>query len=86
MSSQLRRVGEVSKIPIFQYRTPNIHYDPNGTPLIQNDKPFTDGPYEMTFAYTPGLFVIGTNKTAIGHVIKRFLGEEKSGDLAERHL
>jgi hypothetical protein len=81
MSPQLRRVGEISKIPIFQYRTPNIHYDPNGTQLIQNDKPFTDGPYEMTFAYTPGLFVIGTNKTAISHVLKRFLGEEKKGGL-----
>ena len=82
MSPQLRRVAEVSKVPIFQYRSPNINYDPNGNPLIQNDKAFTDGPHEMTFAYTPGLFAIGTSKTAVGHVIKRFLGEEKGDGLA----
>lgn len=81
LSQQVRKVGEVAKVPVFQYRTPNINYDPNGNPLIQNDKPFTDGPHEMTFAYTPGLFVIGTSKTAIGHAIKRYQGEERTGGL-----
>ena len=81
MTTNVRKVGEVAKVPVFQYRSPNINYDPNGNPLIQNDKAFTDGPHELTFAYTPGLFVIGTNKTSVGHAIKRFLGEEKSGGL-----
>jgi hypothetical protein len=81
MSTQVRRVGEVAKVPIFQYRTPNINYDPNGNPLIQHDKPFTDGPHELTFAYTPGLLAIGTSKTAVGIVIRRYLGAEKSGGL-----
>jgi hypothetical protein len=76
MSTQLRRVGEVAKVPVFQSRTPNISYDPNGNPLIQNDKPFTDGPHELTFAYTPGLFAIGTSKAAVGRIIKRYLGVE----------
>ena len=81
MTTQLRRVGEVAKVPVFQYRTPNINYDPNGNPLIQIDKPFSDGPHELTFAYTPGLFVVGTSKASIGHAIRRFLGEEKAGGL-----
>jgi hypothetical protein len=86
MSQQVRKVGEVAKVPIFQYRTPNITYDPNGNMLIQNDKPFADGAHEMTVAYTPGLFVIGTSKTAVGHSIKRFIGEEKGVGLGSSPL
>ncbi len=82
MSAQLRKVGEVSKVPVFQFRTPNITYDPNGNPAVNNDKALADGPHEMTLAYTPGLFVIGTSKTAVGHAVKRFVGEEKGGRLA----
>ena len=81
MTTNVRKVGEVAKVPVFQHRSPNISYDPNGNPLIQNDKAFTDGPHELTLAYTPGLFVIGTNKSSVGHAIKRFLGEEKGGGL-----
>jgi len=81
MSTQLRRVGEVEQVPVFQYRTPNVSYDPNGNPLIQNDKPFTDGPHEMTFAYIPGLFVIGTGKASVGLAIKRYRGEDKNAGL-----
>ena len=81
MSPQLRKVAEVAKVPVFQYRSPNITYDPNGNAQIQHDKPFSDGPHELTFAYTPGLFVVGTSMTAIGHAMKRFRGEEKGGGL-----
>jgi len=81
MSPQLRKVGEVSKIPVFQYRTPNIIYDPNGNQLIQHDKPFMDGPHEPTFAYMPGIFVIGTSKSAVSLPLRRFLGEEKGRGL-----
>jgi hypothetical protein len=77
-SSSLRKVAEVSKVPIFQYRQPRINYDPNtGQPKLDNDKPPPEGPYERTFAYTPGLFVVGSSKAAIAPIIKRFLGDEK---------
>lgn len=79
MHSTLRKVGEVSKVPVFQHRSPNIDYDPNGVPVIANDKPPTDGPHEPTYAYTPGLFVVGTSKVAVSHAVKRFLGEQKDG-------
>jgi hypothetical protein len=76
-STSLRRVAEISKVPVFQYRPPVIQHEPNGNAKLQNDKPPTEGPYERTFAYTPGLFVAGTSKAAVAPVVKRFLGEEK---------
>jgi hypothetical protein len=82
MTPNLRKVGEVAKVPVFQFRNPNINYDNNGVPSIQQDKPLTDGPHEATFAYTPGLFVVGSSKNAVGQVLKRFTGEEKGGGLA----
>lgn len=81
-STNLRKVAEVSKVPVFQYRQPIINYDNNGNPKLVNDKPPTEGPYELTFAYTRGLFVAGSNKAAIAPLIKRFLGEEKDSLLA----
>ena len=78
-STSLRKVAEVSKVPVFQYRPPVINYDPNGNPKLANDKPPVEGAHERTFAYTPGLFVAGTSKAALTPVIKRFLGEEKDG-------
>ncbi len=77
MGPSVRKVGEVSKVAVFQNRTPAINYDPNGNPQLANDKPPAEGPYEPTFAYTPGLFVAGTSKAALAPVLKRFLGEEK---------
>jgi hypothetical protein len=76
MSTNLRRVSTVSKVPVFQYNFPNINYDPNGQPIL-GEKTLQDGAHEPTFAYTPGLFVAGTSKNAISFAIKRFLGEEK---------
>ncbi|HSQ55999.1 MAG TPA: hypothetical protein VLM40_09650 [Gemmata sp.] len=86
MSTGLRKVAEVAKVPVFQYRAPNINYDNSGMPLVKNDTPFSDGPNEATFAYTPGLFVMGTSKTAIGHAIRRFVGEEKAEWLSSKPL
>jgi hypothetical protein len=86
LTQSLRKVGEVSKVPVFQHRNPNINYDNNGVPVIQNDKPMTDGPHEPTFAYTPGLFVFGSSKTAVGIAIKRFNGEDKAASLATTPL
>lgn len=73
-----RKVAEVSKIPVFQSRPPVISYDPSGQPKLDNDKPPAEAPYQPTYAYTPGLFVVGTSKAAIAPVIRRFLGEEKA--------
>jgi hypothetical protein len=79
MTPSLRKVGDVSKVPVFQYHNPNINYDMNGVPMVQNDKPPQANPHDLTFAYTPGLFVVGSSKSACSHSIKRFLGEEKVG-------
>ncbi|MBM3980063.1 MAG: hypothetical protein FJ304_07225 [Planctomycetes bacterium] len=76
-STNLRKVAEVSKVPVFQFRAPVVRYDPMGRPALDNEKPPTEGPHEPTFAYTPGLFVAGTSKAALVPVIKRFRGEEK---------
>lgn len=73
----LRKVSEVSKVPIFQSRPPVVNYDPNGMPKLDNSKPPAESPYGPTYAYTPGLFVAGTSKAAVAGVVKRFLGEEK---------
>jgi hypothetical protein len=78
MTSSLRKVGEVSKVAIFQHRLPSINYDMNGIPMVANDKPPMEIPHELTMAYTPGLFVAGTSKDAVSYSIKRFRGEEKS--------
>jgi hypothetical protein len=77
-SPSFRKVAEVSKVPVFQSRPPVINYDPNGQPMLVNDKPPAEAPYERTYAYTPGLFVAGTSRAAIAPVIKRFVGEEKA--------
>jgi hypothetical protein len=76
-STNLRKVAEVSKVPLFQYRPPNINYTPEGIARIVNDKPPTAGPHEPTFAYTPGLFVVGTSKAALTPLITRFHGAEQ---------
>jgi hypothetical protein len=86
MTPNLRKVAEVGKVQVFQYRSPNINYDPTGVPVIQNDRQPVDGPHEPTFAYTPGVFVFGSSKTAVGNVIKRFGGEEKAASLASTEL
>jgi len=79
MTPSLRKVAEVSKVPVFQYRSPNVNYDNNGVPTINQERPQADGPFEPTFAYTPGLFTFGSSKTALGHAINRFSGEVKGG-------
>lgn len=77
----LRKVGEVSKVPVFQHRAPAVTYDANGTPKLGDERP-KEQPYEPTYAYTPGLFVAGTSAAAIAPAIKRFLGEERTSLLA----
>lgn len=76
-TADLRKVAEVSKVPVFQHRAPAVAYDPNGNPKLSGEQP-KEGAHELTFAYTPGLFVVGTSKSAIAPVIQRFKGEEKT--------
>ncbi|MFM8274182.1 MAG: hypothetical protein ACKODX_17885, partial [Gemmata sp.] len=74
----LRRVGEVSAVPVFQHRAPVVQYDPIGAPKLGAEKP-KEGAYEFTAAYTPGLFVVGTSRAALAPVVARFKGEAKGG-------
>jgi hypothetical protein len=73
MTSSLRKVADVSNVPIFQFRATEITYDNNGQPMLANSKKPTESPYEFTLAYTPGLFVVGTSKKAVSEPIKRFV-------------
>lgn len=82
MSPSLRKVADVAKVPVFQFRSPNINYDNNGVPTIDKERAMSEGPHEPTFAYTPGLFVIATSKNAMSHAVRRFVGAEKKEGLA----
>ncbi|HJZ53875.1 MAG TPA: hypothetical protein VKE74_02895, partial [Gemmataceae bacterium] len=79
--NQVRRVGTVgaAKVPIYQYRSPSLTYNENGRPQLAENKPPTEGAFETTLAYTPGLFVIGTSKAAVEEVVTRFTGETRGG-------
>lgn len=90
----VRRVATVEGVTIFQHRG---HVGPvmdgNGQPFPPDDeanplrghKP-TAGTGEPTYAYTPGLFVVGSSADAVGSVLKRFAGKDKSASLAESEL
>lgn len=75
--STFRRVGAIDGVPIYQSRTvPTVAYDPNtGKPIPHEPKPATEGPCEPTFAYLPGLFVVGSNREAIADLLPRYAGK-----------
>jgi hypothetical protein len=80
MDGTVRKVGAIGAVPVYQFRTPAITGDPaTGRPKLASDKPPTEGPYEATFAYVPGLFAVGTSKAALAEVITRFTAEGKPG-------
>lgn len=79
MVSNLRKIGDVSRVPVFQLRVPEINYDMNGQPQLANTKKPAESPYELTIAYTPGLFVVGTSKRAVTEPIQRFIAPGKDG-------
>ncbi len=83
LTPTLRKVGEVGKVPVFQHRTPNVNYDNDGVPKLDKDRPMPEAGHEPTVAYTPGLFVLGSSKAAVGHALARFAGDEKDGGLAK---
>lgn len=74
----VRKVAEVGKVPIYQFRAPPVNIDNNtGRPVLDTEKPPAEGAHEPTFAYVPGLFVAGTSKAALAPVLARFAGEGK---------
>ncbi|MBX9627222.1 MAG: hypothetical protein K2X82_25690, partial [Gemmataceae bacterium] len=72
----LRKVGAVGDVPVFQYRQPMYVYDQaeNRQKLDTTNAP-AEGAHEPTFATVPGLFVVGTDKAAIGELVNRFRGK-----------
>ncbi len=71
----LREVGKVGTVPIFQHKAPATKPDPTtGQPTLDPGHKPSEGHYEPTFAYTPGLFVAGTSKNAIAPLLERFAG------------
>jgi len=78
--TSLRKVGAVGDVPVYQFRQPQMAYDPSGQQIIGEQKS-AEGDYEPTFAYLPGLFVGGTSKKTVGEVVSRFQGKAK-GSLA----
>ena len=79
--SSVRKVATIGDVPVYQFRQPVLGSDPSGRQIVQNEKPPTEGVHEATFAYIPGLFVVGTSKAAVGEVVTRFQGKVK-GSLA----
>lgn len=73
----VRKVGAIGNVAVYQFRAPVMKYDEQGRPKVDNDKPPAAGLNEATFAYVPGLVVIGTSVPAVGEVVKRFTGEAK---------
>jgi hypothetical protein len=80
--SSVRKTGTVGDTPVYQLRQAAMGYDPNGQRILQ-EKAVPEGAYEPTFAYLPGLFVVGTGKAAVAEVVTRFQGKAK-GSLAEQ--
>lgn len=72
----VRRVAAVEGVPLYQFRFPQQSFDPNtGIPKLDNAKAPPEGAYEATAAYTPGLFVYGTSKSAVAAVLTRYRGK-----------
>src|SRR5207248_11522077 len=82
-SQTLRRVDTLDGVPILPHRAfPPPTFGNDGKPMpLENPKP-TEGKYEATYAYRPGLFVVGTNKAAVADVLRRFAGKADKPSLA----
>ena len=86
----LRRVAVVDGVPVFQYRVfVGPLMDPNGVPFGPNDDEnplkghkLKPGTREPTFAFMPGLFVIGSDLDAVTDALTRFAGTRNGGSLA----
>ncbi|MFO0805453.1 MAG: hypothetical protein U0791_20300 [Gemmataceae bacterium] len=80
--TSVRKTGTIGDTPVYQLRQAAMGYDPNGQRVLQ-EKTVTEGAYEPTFAYVPGLIVAGTSKAALAEVVTRFQGKA-NGSLAEQ--
>lgn len=83
----VRRIGEQDGVPIFQ------HHNFIGPPLDEDGKPISDksdsktprlndGVGVATYAYVPGLFVVGSDKVAVADVLRRHAGKGDAKTLA----
>ena len=85
-SPNLRRVGSADGTPIFQragFSGPLNGED--GKPVVRDDAPaLSPLPAEgvPTFAYRPGLVVLGSDAACVADVMRRSYGTEKSKSLA----
>lgn len=78
-----RRVESVEGVPICQYRpTGGPSYGPDGQIVPMNASKAAVGSFEPTYAFTPGLLVIGSDPPAVADVIRRHLGKEPKPSLA----
>lgn len=82
ISSSLRRVGEVARVPIFQDHKPHPGIE---NPLLElkDHKPLAQAD-RLTYAYTPGLFVMGTGPETVGQILRRYLAQQKTPSLADQ--
>jgi hypothetical protein len=87
VGSDVRRVGVIDGVPVFRHRTFV------GRPLDEDGKPIPEqkpantvepvgGPPESTYAYVPGLFVVGSDLEAVGDMLRRFAGKGEDKSLA----
>jgi hypothetical protein len=85
--SDVRRIGEIDGVAVFQHRAfAGRPADENGKP-VPEEKPAAieeqkGGPAEWTYAYTPGLFVAGSDRDAVGDVLRQFAGKVAGKSLA----
>ncbi len=75
-----RRIDSLDGVPIYQSRAASsLSYDPNtGKPIVPEPARATEGPLEATYAYRPGLFVVGSNKEAVADLLARYRGPAES--------
>ena len=75
-TSDVRKVGAAGDVPVYQHRRPSYVYDQaDGRQKLDNSKPPSPGENEPTYAYLPGLFVVGTDLGSVGAVTARFRGQ-----------
>jgi hypothetical protein len=71
--SQLRRIDTLGDVPIFQSRgVPEPGFNQLGQPQPVKAEAAKEGECELTLAYTPGLFVAGSNKQVVVDVLSRW--------------
>ena len=77
VNPNVRKIGDASGVPVFQLRPSYVQHGPNGQPLPANEKPVEEAVGQPTFAYTPGLFVIGSSRAVVADVIGRYQDSTK---------